>query len=65
LRGQNKIFKSGDEFPIYTCFSRADLGSVTGMDEVVHIALLKGKLSEQAISVARKLILYYGDKQKG
>ena len=65
LRGQNKIFKSDDAFPIYTFFSRADLGSVTGMDEVVHIALLKGKLSEQATSVARKLTLYYGDKQKG
>lgn len=65
LRGQNKIFKSDDNFPIYTFFSRADLGSITGMNEVVHIALLKGKLSEQATAVARKLNLYYGEKQKG
>lgn len=65
LRGQNKIFKSDDDFPIYTFFSRADLGSITGMDEVVHIALLKGKLSEQATTLARKLTLYYGEKQKG
>ena len=65
LRGQNKIFKSDDIFPIYTFFSRADLGSITGMDEVVHIALLKGKLSEQAAMLARKLNLYYEEEQKG
>ena len=64
-RGQNKIFKPEDDFPIYELFSRADLGAIAGMDEVVHVALLKGKLSEEAEKTARKLTLYYGEKQKG
>lgn len=57
-RGQNKIFKPNDTFPIYMVLSRQEMGQIAGMDEVVHIALLKGKLSDEVSDVARKIGLY-------
>ena len=64
-RGQNKIFKPEDSFPIYTPLNRAELGQITGLEEVVHIALLSGKLSDEAGIIARKLALFGDLKQKG
>ena len=66
VREQNKIFKPTDDFPIYTCLTRAELGQVAGQDEVVHIALSAGRLSDEVAGAAHKLTLFEGLlKQKG
>lgn len=65
-RGQNKIFKPTDIFPVYTFLSREEMGRVAGLDEVVHIALLKGGLSAETSEIARKIGLYLnGQERKG
>ena len=63
-RGQNKIFRPDDSFPVYTFFGREDLGRIAGLDEVVHIALLTGALSTGVMVIARKLSLYLGAQQQ-
>lgn len=65
-RGQNKIFKPTDIFPVYTLFSREEMGQIAGLEEVVHVALLKGGLSEEVSEIARKIGLYLnGQERKG
>ena len=65
-RGQNKIFKPDDTFPVYTLFSREEMGQIAGLEEVVHVALLKGGLSEEVSEIARKIGLYLnGQERKG
>ncbi len=59
-RGQSKVFRPDDTFPVYTVLSRTELGQVAGMDEVVHVALLSGKLSDSATETAHQLNLLLG-----
>lgn len=59
-RGQNKLFKPTDTFPIYNLLTREELGQIVSQAEVVHIALLNGKLSDEACIAAHKLALYQG-----
>ena len=65
-REQQKMFKDDDPFSVWQILSRSELGQIAGLDEVVHVALLKGDLSGQAAQVAHKICLYYdGQKVKG
>ena len=57
-RGQNKIYKSDELFNIFKIFSRSEMGKVAGLDEIVHLVLLKGKLSEKVIALAHKITLF-------
>ena len=59
-RGQDKLFRPDDSFPIYTVLTRSDLGQIAGLDEIVHVALLAGKLSDAASVAAGKLTLFKG-----
>lgn len=66
VRGQNKLFRADDTFPVYTFFNRAELGQLTGQDEAVHLALSDGKLSAMAEKAACKLAYFMGYlEQKG
>lgn len=64
-RGQNKVFRSDDSFPVYAVLSRSELGQIAGLDEVVHMALLAGRLSDETMAVAHKIALFSGQEQKG
>lgn len=65
-REQDRIFRSDDAFPIYTFFTRSEMGQIIGGGDIVHIALLDGTLSTQAALVAHKLALFLkGSEQKG
>ena len=65
-REHNKIFRPEDPFPVYTFFTREELGQIIGGADIVHIALLNGKLSTQAVAAAHKLTLFLKDsEQKG
>ncbi len=63
-RGQTKLFHPTDTFPIFHLFTREELGSILGLDAGVHIALLKGKLAQEAIALADKINLM-NQEQKG
>jgi len=64
-RGQSKVLRPDDSFPIYSVLNRSELGQVAGLDEVVHVALLPGKLSDETMGIAHKIALFKGLKQKG
>ena len=65
-REQQKLFRENDPFSVWRILSRSELGQVSGQDEVVHMALLKGNLSDRVIQIARKMCLYLGgQKVKG
>lgn len=64
-RGQNKLIRPDDTFLLFSLFTRSELGSITGFDDVVHMALTTGTLSQQAIQIAQKINLYMQQEQKG
>ena len=57
-RGENKLFRKDDSFPVWRVLSREQLGQIAGESEVVHLALLDGALSQQASLMAQKIDLY-------
>ena len=57
-REENKLLHSDDTFPVWRFFSREDLGQISGMEQVAHVALLNGSLSNQTNLVAKKINLY-------
>ena len=63
--GINKLYRPTDEFPIFSCLSREDLGQITGMEQQVHIAVSECKLADNLIVAARKLELYTHCLKKG
>ena len=65
-REEEKLFKEDDSFSVCSILSRTELGKIVGFDEAVHVALLKGSLSERAVQTAQKISLYRnGQKLKG
>lgn len=65
-RGQTKLYRPDDTFPVFSLFPRTRLGHLAGMDQAVHIALLHGGLTDAAVATAHKLDLYRnGYQQKG
>ena len=62
-RGQNKLLKPDDAFPVWHFLSREQLGQIAGESEIVHAALLDGTLSQQANLIARKIDLLTGGSQ--
>ena len=65
-REENKLIRENDNFPVMRMLSRTELGQITGTQEVVHLGLLKGKLSDQVMQIAHKISLYQNrQKQKG
>ena len=59
-REQSKIYRPEDALPLYALFNREELGRIAGLDETVHVALMAGRLSEEAASAAKKLNLLMG-----
>ena len=65
-REQQKLFRDGDPISVWQILSRSELGHIAGSDEVVHMALSDGHLSEQVVKTAKKIGLYYdGQNLKG
>jgi len=65
-REQQKLFRDSDPISVWQILSRSELGHIAGSDEVVHMALSGGHLSEQVIQTAKKIGLYYdGQNLKG
>lgn len=59
-REQSKIYRPEDAIAVYALFNREELGRIAGLDETVHVALMAGRLSEEAADVAKKLNLIMG-----
>ena len=57
-REENKLLKGNDIFPIWRILTREQLGQIAGETEIVHMALLKGTLSDQVNFIARKMDLF-------
>ena len=65
-REGQKIYRLEDPFPVYAFFSRSELGQITGMPEIVNLAVLNGTISAQIGALAQKLNMYLnGSEQKG
>ena len=65
-REGQKIYRPEDPFPVYAFFGRSELGQITGIPEVVNLAVLNGTISDQIGLMARKMDLYLnGSEQKG
>ena len=64
-REENKLIKEGDTFPVWRSLSREELGQIAGESEIVHLAVLKGTLAEQASNTAHKMDLLGGSQMKG
>ena len=64
-RVQIKLLHSDHSFPVWHFLTRSQLGQIAGTDFVVHMALLKGTLSQQANTIARKIDLFNGSQMKG
>ena len=63
--GQDKLYRPTDNFPIFTCLKREDLGQITGMEQQVHIAVLDSQLANNLIIAGKKLELYTHCLKKG
>ena len=61
-RGQSKIYRSEEAFSIFKIFTRSEMGKIAGLDEIVHLALLNGKLSDKVIQSAYKITLFQKEK---
>ncbi len=58
--GHDKLYRSTDTFPILNCFSRQELGSVTGQDEQVHLVITDEKMATVLIQLIKKVNLLQG-----
>ena len=58
--GHDKLYRSTDTFPILNCFSRQELGSVTGQDEQVHLVITDEKMASVLIQLIKKVNLLQG-----
>lgn len=58
--GHDKLYRSTDKFPIYNCFTRQELGNVTGQDEQVHLVVTDEKIATILIQTIKKINLFQG-----
>ena len=58
--GHDKLYRPTDTFPVYNCFSRQELGSVTGQDEQVHLGITDDKMARVLIQLIKKVNLLQG-----
>ena len=63
--GKDKLYRPTDNFSIFTCLKREDLGKITGMEQQVHIAVLDSKLADNLIIAGKKLESYTHGLKKG
>lgn len=63
-RGKDKLFHF-ENLPIYTFFSREELGQVTGQAAAVHVGILKSKVAAEVRVAVHKLELVRQSQQKG
>lgn len=64
-KGKTKIYRPTDEFLICSCFTREELGQVTGQEAQVHIVVLKSKIATELKQTALKLDLLSDLEKKG
>lgn len=62
--GQNKLLRPQDDFMICSCFSREELGRISGQDIQVHVAVFSGKISEELKKTILKLTAFINSKEK-
>ncbi len=58
--GHEKLYRSTDTFPIYNCFSRQELGSITGQEEQVHLVVTDEKMARVLVQLIKKVNLLQG-----
>lgn len=58
--GHDKLYRPTDVFPIYNCFSRQELGGVTGQDEQVHVVITDEKMASVLVKLIKKINLLQG-----
>lgn len=63
-RGKDKLYHF-ENLPIYTFFSREELGQVTGQEAAVHVGILKSKVAAELRAAVHKLELVIQPQQKG
>jgi predicted RNA-binding protein YlxR (DUF448 family) len=63
--GRKKLYRPTDNFPIFDCFSREELGEITGQGEQVHLAVTDEKIVDVLKQTIKKINLLKGIEQKG
>lgn len=61
--GRNKLLRPKDDFVICSCFSREELGQISGQDTQVHVAVFSGKISEELKKTILKLTAFINSKK--
>lgn len=63
--GRKKLYKPTDDFSIFDCFSREELGEITGQESQVHVALTDKKIADVLKQTIKKINLLKGVDKKG
>lgn len=58
--GRKKLYKPTDSFEIFDCFSREELGRVTGQEMQVHVAVTDKNIAQHLIQTVKKINLLNG-----
>lgn len=66
-REHNRLFRKTDPFPVYTFFTREELGKALGMSTCVYVTVKESALTDDLRCMADKLIHFLNktDKVKG
>ena len=63
--GRKKLYKPTDEFLIFDCFTREELGEITGQESQVHVAVTDKKIAGVLEQTMKKISLLKGIEKKG
>lgn len=64
-RGKDKLYHHSNDLPVYTYFTREELGHLIGQEAGVHVGILKSKVATQLQQNVQKLALFLQGKKKG
>jgi len=53
--GRRKLRRLAVDLPVITAFSKAELGAALGREEVVHVAVVPGRLAQRLLCYTRRL----------
>ena len=59
-KGRQKLYRPTDKFEIFDCFSRQELGRVTGQEFQVHLAITDENIARHLIGTVKKINLLNG-----
>ncbi len=63
--GRNKLYRPTDSFSIFDCFTREELGEMTGQEFQVHVAVTDEKIADVLLQTMKKINLLKGIETKG